>query len=129
VFDEVGAFDISFRAAADEDFFLRALRSGFCAKQVRCYFSAFTLAENNLGGRALADREHWEMKARASAWVRVFRPVVNLARRTEKFLSGAYGQKFPLEYAIYADDLNARARFYAANGSWKWPASKCSDRG
>ncbi len=121
VFGQVGPFDTTFKAAADEDFFLRALRLGFRARHIPAYLSAFTLAEGNLGGGAVALKEHLELKRRASGWIRWCRPAVNAMRLAEKVLSGAYAQKFPLEYALYDGSDERRRCHVAASSSWRWP--------
>jgi len=121
VFDQSDGFDTIFQAAADEAFMLRALRAGFRARHVRAYLSAFTFSGENLGAGAVADQEHLELKSRARRWVRILKPAINTVRRCEKWLSGAYVQRFPLEYAVYSDDLGERKCFSADRGTWRWP--------
>ena len=121
VFETVGKFDDSFKAAADEEFILRALRAGCRARHMRNYLSVFTYSGDNLGAGAVADREHLELKCRAHRWVQLLNPAINAIRWCEKWLSGAYKQTFPLHYSIYAGDTEARKDFVSRRAGWKWP--------
>lgn len=121
VFETVGKFDDSFKAAADEEFILRALRAGYKARHMRNYLSVFTYSGDNLGAGAVADREHLELKCRAHRWVQLLNPAINAIRWCEKWLSGAYKQTFPLHYSIYAGDTEARKDFVSRRAGWKWP--------
>ena len=123
VFERVGVFDTSFKAAADEDFMLRALGSGFKAHHFKAYLSVFTFSGENLGASQLANSELMQLKKRTPAHIRFFKPVINGVRILGKACTGAYRQPFPLTYSIYAGDAEERKEFVSQRAGWKWPAS------
>ncbi len=114
-------FDLSFKANADADFVVRLLRNGYRLRHVRKYLSAFTMTGRNLSGDAVAHGESERMLREAPSLVRNARWVLNPLRLTEKYLSGAYFQKKPLEYAVYTRDNNTRrTHFTEPHPSYKW---------
>lgn len=114
-------FDLSFRANADADFVVRALRGGARVKYVRRYLSAFTMTGKNLSGDAVAGEESKRMLDAAPFLVRKTRWLLNALRLTEKYFSGAYFQKKPLEYDVYTRDSHTqRTHFSEPHPSYKW---------
>ena len=120
VVQSLGGFDAKYKAVADEDFILRALKAGFKARHVRRYFSVFTFTGFNLGGCEIAKEEYAKLKDEVPLPLRLFKAPLNMVRWIEKFFSGTYVQNFPLEYAIYMGEA-VRRRFSAKHASWRWP--------
>lgn len=117
-------FDPAWRAQGDADFVVRALKAGFRAARLPAYLAAFTLGTANLGGTVAAYREMLVARSAAPCWVKWFRGVWALARLGEKLASGAYFQKFPLQYDLFVGDGGeARVRFVASSGTSRWPVA------
>ena len=62
LFNRIGLFDDRLKAAADEEFLLRALHAGFKATHIREYLSTFMIRNNNLGNSPIAQKEHRALK-------------------------------------------------------------------
>ena len=121
IIEENFYFDLSFKANADADFVVRLLRRPFRLKYVREYLSAFTMTGKNLSSDTVAHDESARMLEEAPFLVRKTRPVLNVLRLTEKYLSGSYFQKKPLDYAVYTRDNGIkRNRFSEPHPSYKW---------
>ena len=121
VFQTLNGFNETYKMVGDEDFVLRALKSGFKTKHIRKYFSVFTHTGVNLGGGERAEYEFKQRKKKSACWVKIFRFPINLMRSIEKIFSGAYLQTFPLEYAVYVDEGVLREKRVAQKASWRWP--------
>ncbi len=114
-------FDLQYKANADADFVVRVLRQGFKVRYLRQYLAAFTLTGQNLSGTGTADQEAALMLRQTPGWIRKTRKLLTLIRFGEKFLSGAYNQKSPLQYDIFVKDRElTRKHFTADNPSYKW---------
>lgn len=122
IWDAGFRFDAGLKSAGDMDFVARVLRAGYRSKHVRRYLATFTFNGENLSSTPMAQAEERKIRAAAPAWVRTLRGPLNLLRLTEKVLSGAYRQRWPLRYAIYTKDLTRRTEFTARHGSWRWPS-------
>lgn len=121
IIEENFYFDLSFKANADADFVVKLLRRPFRLKYVRKYLSAFTMTGKNLSSETVAQKESARMFNGAPFIVRKTRLIINALRLTEKYLSGSYFQKKPLEYSVYTRDNSIkRNRFSAPNPSYKW---------
>lgn len=113
-------FDPSFRSQGDADFVGRVLAGGFRADYTQAYLSTFTMTGANLSGKD-ARAETARLHAQLPAWARAIRPLLSIGRRVEKVLSGAYGQCWPLEYAIHVEGAGAtRKAFSADRASFRW---------
>jgi hypothetical protein len=123
VFESLGGFDSRFKAVADEDFVLRALKAGFKAKHVRRYFSAFTYTGKNLGGGSLAESEYRELKKQVPLLLKLLHIPLNFTRWIEKLCSGSYFQRFPVKYSLYIEVGSCRKEFASQGASWRWPTS------
>ncbi len=113
-------FDTCFQTAGDADFVVRVLRSGYCAKHIKRYFAAFTMTGKNLSNVDTGIREQNQLRNSAPRYLKVIRWPVNAARFTEKFFSGAYFQKKPLEYSVYTplqseDAPNPKQKFFGGS--------------
>lgn len=113
-------FDTSFRANGDTDFVVRLLHAGCRAAVTPRYLSAFTMTGGNLSAGQTAAKEARRLFDRAPVWAQKTRRLLILARRLEKFLSGAYYQRWPLEYAVYAGEPGVRTVFRETKASFRW---------
>ncbi len=116
----LGGFDPSLKTCGDADFVIRALRAGAQARHIRYYLGAFALTGQNLGTSAQAGQEVQALQRRMPAWVRVLRPFLNGVRWAEKMYAGAYGQSWPLEYALFGAE-GSRVGRVASRASFRWP--------
>jgi len=121
IIDDGFRFDKRFRDTGDLDFVVRVLRHGYRAGYTRGYLAAFAMTGKNMSAGQNALLERKRAIAAAPLWVRLLRVPMNIARLTEKMISGAYWQKMPLEYAIYvSDNLVERRKFRVERASFRW---------
>ncbi len=113
-------FDTGLRAAGDEEFVVRVLRGGINAKHVKRYQAAFTITGKNLGADEQARQERKQLLAKAPFHINISILHLNFLRLMEKFFSGAYFQKKPLEYSVYVQGENQRKTFCVENASSRW---------
>lgn len=129
IVDEGIRFNPFLRDVGDADFVVRVLRRGFKARHALRYCSVFTMTGNNMSLSKNAQEEIMNLRVGAPWHVGALRPMLNLLRLTEKLLSGAYLQKYPLEYAVYTPDSSTkRVAFSATRGSPRWPQSAVGAR-
>ena len=121
VFHRLGGFNARFKAVADEDFVVRALKAGFRAGHVRRYLSVFALTSDNLGSSSNSQREYRMMKSEAPFFIKWTKGFFRLAMWLEKFFSGTYFQRFPLSYSIHVQDSSVRKKFSVEHADWRWP--------
>lgn len=121
IIDDGFQFDKRLRAVGDQDFVVRLLRHGYRAAYINKYLAAFTMTGKNMSAGQNALLESERIFAEAPKWVRLLRLPLNMARLTEKLISGAYWQKMPLEYALYdSDDAVKRRTFKVERASFRW---------
>jgi glycosyltransferase involved in cell wall biosynthesis len=121
IIDEGFYFDLNFKANADADFVVRVLRSGYALKHVKKYFAAFTMTGRNLSSETIAKKESAFMFNQSPVYIRKLKWFLNGLRFLEKFCSGAYFQKKPLEYSVYVkNNETQRKHFSATHPSFKW---------
>jgi len=114
-------FDNCLKAIGDRDFVVRLLRHGYRAAHVRRYLSAFTMTGKNMSIGDNAANERRLALAAAPKWIRLLRYPLNFVRLCEKFISGAYWQKMPLEYSVYnSSDCIERSAFKVWKSSFRW---------
>lgn len=114
-------FDTCFQTTGDADFVVRVLRSGYRARHVKRYMAAFTMTGANLSNVETGIREQKQLRNSAPLYLRAMRLPVNALRFAEKFLSGAYFQKKPLEYSVYVKgEAEERKSFSVNNASFRW---------
>ncbi len=112
----------------DEDFVVRLLKHGFKMRHVSRYLTVFIITGFNLSYGERAQGERKELWNQAPKWVKYFNYGINAVRLGEKFLSGAYFQKFPLEYSLYTPvSQNQRQTFTVQHSTYKWPKEFPSD--
>lgn len=120
--DAGARFDMSWKDVGDAEFVIRVLRSGARAAHIRRYLAAFTMTGTNMSAGPNARREAIRLRASTPRLVRAFSVPLDILRRIEKVASGAFYQRFPLMYSIYADgDAPKRRTFEARSGSFRWP--------
>ena len=125
VLDAGVAFDTRWQIQGDADFVIRTLRAGFHAAHLPLYLATFALTGANLGNTSAALAEMIAARREAPWWIRRLRIGWDAARLTEKMLSGAFCQRFPLAYEIYTQDSHSqRARFTATRGTFRWPSPR-----
>ncbi len=111
----------NFISAGDADFVVRLLRSGYRSRHVRKYMSAFTMTGTNLGRNAISEAEMETLRSQYPGFLPSVKGALNLARWTEKLLSGAYFQYSPLKYAVYVgEDTEKRKEFCVPKASFRW---------
>jgi glycosyltransferase involved in cell wall biosynthesis len=121
IIDDGFYFDLNFKANADADFVVRLLRSRYVLKHVKKYLAAFTMTGKNLSRDEIAHKESALMFNQSPVYIKRLRWLLNGLRFLEKFCSGAYFQKKPLEYSVYVKYKGTqRKHFSAANSSFKW---------
>jgi glycosyltransferase involved in cell wall biosynthesis len=114
-------FDTRFQTTGDADFVVRVLRRGYRARHVKRYMAAFTMTGKNLSNVETGIREQKQLRNSAPLYLRAMRLPVNALRFAEKFLSGAYFQKKPLEYSVYVQgEAEERKLFSVNNASFRW---------
>jgi glycosyltransferase involved in cell wall biosynthesis len=125
VIEEGFLFDESWRDIGDHEFVVRLLRHGFQAAHIPRYLAAFTMTGNNMSAGANARRETMRARRSAPRWVRALRGPLNVLRYVEKAASGAYWQRFPLSYDVYAAaDDRTRTSIRAEGAPSSWPRSE-----
>jgi glycosyltransferase involved in cell wall biosynthesis len=113
--------DPRYRIIGDRDFVLRILKNGYKVKHVDQYLSVYTMTGQNLSNDNNVQQERNTLVGRTPAWAPKFSGLLAVARLTEKFFSGAYFQKMPLEYSVYIDkDAKSRKKFCARKASFRW---------
>ncbi|UCH94211.1 MAG: glycosyltransferase [Candidatus Aminicenantes bacterium] len=124
VIEEGFFFDTRFRTAGDADFVVRVLQGGFHARHIKYYLAAFTMTGKNLSTDPGAIAERKQLLHRAPFLVKKSKWLLNAVRLTEKFSSGAYFQKKPLEYSVYVINPgnmeNQRKTFSVKKASSRW---------
>ena len=115
-------FNSAYKAVADEEFVVQALRNGHKAKYVRRYMAAFTFTGENRSQTVAALEERRLMRRSVPLWVTSLQYPLAISRYAEKVLHGAYNEKMPFEYFLYSDtEPLTRKRFHVESATWKWP--------
>lgn len=121
VFNSGLRFDTSLKSISDADFMVKLIRNHYQFDHCRKFLSTFTWTGNNLSANALSKSELAQMHQAAPTWVRWLGWPLNVARRLEKGLAGAYWQPEAITYAIYATaDPKVRRAFCVANPVSMW---------
>lgn len=121
VFESGIRFDKNWKAVGDADFVVRVLRRGFRARHASEYFSAFMITGSNMSDGGIAHMELRAFRKTAPLWLRYSNLVTHPLIRIEKFLRGAYREKFPLSYSVYTTgNPGARCNFVAREASPLW---------
>lgn len=121
IIEESFFFDTGYRAAGDAEFVVRVLRSGFNAKHIKRYFSAFTMTGKNLSVDPEAIKERKRISASAPSYIKINKWLLNGTRLLEKFFSGAYFLGKPREYAVYVEGMDhQRKTFCMTKASFRW---------
>lgn len=122
--DAGARFDMRWKDVGDAEFVIRTLRGGARAAHVRRYLSAFAMTGSNMSASPNARAEALRLQRSCPRWVRALALPLDVARRVEKVASGAFAQRFPLEYSVYASaDDSRRTTFRAQSSTFRWPAA------
>lgn len=120
VIEDGFGYDTRYSAVADADFVLRLLHAKYAFRHLKEYLAVFTVTGGNKIRESTSIDELESLRSRAPAWVKVLRPLLLMARLSEKAVSGAYRQATPLSYSIYdADDLDNRTTYLIENPSYR----------
>ncbi len=114
-------FRTDLQAVADADLVVRLLRMGRRFSHLRRYLAVFTMTGHNRMMDPESMREEAEFKSSAPTWVRRMTRLLNLCRLLERALNGVHFQRFPLSYAVYAEDAASRTIFTADEGTFRLP--------
>ena len=121
VIDQNQLYDDSFKDIGDAEFILRLLRAGYRIEHVTRYLATFTITGNNRSAVVKTiPAEVKRLRQSAPWWVRRFLLAWRTVGYAAKFINGAYFQKRPIEYAIYAGGGAARKNFVANDISFRW---------
>ncbi len=121
ILDEGFRFNDQLRNIGDQDFVVRLLQHGYRAAVTERYLSAFTMTGANMGAHETTRHEQQRALDAASWWIRAFKIPLNAGRLIEKLTSGAYRQKRPLDYALYASTEDTERRlFSSSSASFRW---------
>jgi glycosyltransferase involved in cell wall biosynthesis len=115
-------YDIQYKDIGDAEFILRLLRAGYRIEHVRRYMATFTITGHNRSAyvETIPD-EIRRFRRQAPWWVRRFRPAWRSVGYGMKLMTGAYSEKKPICYSIYASsDAASRTDFVAHNASFRW---------
>jgi glycosyltransferase involved in cell wall biosynthesis len=116
-------FDPTFKTAGDAAFVALVLKEKFHAAFVKQYFAVFTMTGKNLCTEKCVDNEAEKLLILTPLWAQKLRLVMTIARRIEKFINGAYFNKWPQRYEIYMDkNLSNRKEFVSTSASFRWKA-------
>ncbi len=113
-------FQRDLKAVADVLLVQELVKAGARSDCVSAYLSSYTYAPSNISNQPLARTEYEELKKMTSSPHRV---MARVARCVERQLRGTRRQTFPLEYALYMQDLSSRTRFVSKHASATWPRS------
>ena len=122
--EEGVSFDSSLRDVADADFVLKAIRNGYKFSIINDYLSVFMWTGRNmsLGENAKKEKSLLELRyGKINPFIKV---ILNALRYVEKLFSGAYFQKWPLNYSIYVNDEKLRKDFKINHATFMWPKNK-----
>ncbi len=117
-------FNKSWKAVGDLDFVVSLLRAGHRAIHDPCYYSAFTMTGDNLGGGAKALQELLDFRRTVPGWVRALAGPLNVARLALKLFHGGYGSDRNMTYAVYTPvSPGQRTTFTISRTHHHWPSS------
>jgi glycosyltransferase involved in cell wall biosynthesis len=122
IVDEGHLHDDSYKDVGDADFVLRLLRAGYRFAHVSRYLATFTITGYNRSNHVTTiPEEIRRLRARSPWWVKRFRPAWRSVGWGLKLAAGAYSEKMPICYAIYAGaDVAVRTSFTAQTASFRW---------
>jgi glycosyltransferase involved in cell wall biosynthesis len=122
VIEEGQLYDDTYKDIGDAELILRLLQKGYRIEHVPRYLSTFTITGNNRSAHVKTiPAEIARFREQAPWWVRRFTPVWQTVGYGAKLLNGAYFQKKPIKYSIYADDdTRSRTEFVSHEASFRW---------
>ncbi len=121
VIEDNHLYDDSYKDIGDAEFILRLLRAGCRVEHVSRYMATFTITGHNRSAHVTTiPAEIRRLRQNAPWWVRRFTPAWRTLGYGAKLLNGAYFQKKPIGYAIYAGNAINRTDFVAHKASFRW---------
>jgi len=121
VFDDGNFFDKQFRDLGDTAFVVRLLQRRYRFLHFKKYLSVFTMTGSNMSIGRNALLEQQRMRSETPRWIRTLAHPLNIARLTEKALSRAYWQKYPIHYDIYTLlNTSIRNHFSSHHATFRW---------
>jgi glycosyltransferase involved in cell wall biosynthesis len=121
VIEDNQLYDDSYKDIGDAEFVLRLLRAGYRVEHVSRYLATFTITGHNRSAHVTTiPAEIRRLRRNAPWWVRRFTPAWRTVGYGAKLINGAYFQKKPIGYSIYADGTTARTNFVAHEASFRW---------
>ena len=121
VIDDNHLYDDSYKDIGDAEFILRLLRAGYRVEHVSRYLATFTITGHNRSAHVTTiPAEIRRTRQKAPWWIRPLTPAWRTLGYGAKLMNGAYFQKKPIEYDIYAGGLDARTHFLAHDASFRW---------
>jgi glycosyltransferase involved in cell wall biosynthesis len=122
IIDDGLLYDDSYKDIGDVDFFVRLSRAGYRFAHVNRYLATFTITGHNRSGHVVTiPAEVKRLRQGSPWWVSGFRPVWRVVGWGLKLRAGAYFEKLPIRYSIYATAQAAvRTKFEAHTASFRW---------
>lgn len=120
VFKKGHYFDESFKSCGDAEFLIRLLHNQFNFGHLKKYLATFAISGFNLSQNSSVFSERKEFISKYTQLPPFYLKLFEIIKFIEKLLSGAYCQKFPLEYSIFVNkNLKNRKHFKVYKGSSK----------
>lgn len=121
IFRDGFRFDTKWKAVSDCDFVIHLLDAGYKAGRMNQYIAIFTVTGDNISSAGEGVGELCIWRESMPLLFRLFSMPLRAFRYFEKFILGGYREQFPLEYAIYSDDiLSDRQVIRAESGTSKF---------
>ena len=123
IFKQGYYFDTKYKSCGDAEFLVRLSQNGLKFLHINRFMSVFTISGHNLSQREEVLHERKRFVDKYTKLPPLFLKVFNWLKYCEKLVSGAYFQRFPIEYSIYTDDnTDDRKDYKFAKGSFrtKW---------
>jgi glycosyltransferase involved in cell wall biosynthesis len=106
---------------ADGEFIIDMLKRGYRHRVLRQFLSIFTDTGENRSAGAIAKSESRAAWHSRPAWLKMMAPLIQLTRRTEKFLVGGF-HSGPIAYDIYtSDDSESRTHVVCEKPTGVYP--------
>lgn len=122
IIEEGNYFNINFRIVGDGEFVIRLLRRGYKAVHLKKFLSVFTITGKNMSVGENARKEEYILCRMNPLPIQLLKYPINIIRLFEKFISGAYFQKFPLVYSIITQNSYPdRTNIISNKATYRWP--------
>ncbi len=115
IFDDGNFFNTGFKVSGDKEFLLRLYKNGYQFLHLNKYLSCFKIRNNNLSQNKEYIHESDVIIQKYLKWPRKSLHIFSMIKKLNKFLKGAYTTKFPITYAIYTSDAEAKRKTFISN--------------